>query len=286
MDMSENSHLHFRVMASLYSSLRALSGQGNAPYVAVQTPLYYDEEHKNLAKQPDLMVVTGVKEQDRARYNLWEEGQVPTVVFEITSGESWTEDLVNKSALYMRLGVKEYFIFDPHGEFLQTYVLGLRLVEKDGRQEYLPIKPNKDGMVTSHELNARLLIKDHLLRLVPGKQLSGEQTSHEDTSDDQRNPLAPIPWADELFGLQIHSDGQATIHLNGADNGALDELKQVQAQLQTAEARLKQAEERVHQVEEQAQHKGQDAQRLKTLEAENAHLRVLLGQMQGTKVAR
>lgn len=264
-------HSHFRVMACLYSSLRALSGQGNAPYVAVQTPLYYDEKHKSLAKQPDIMVVKGVENQDRAKYNLWEEGQVPAVVFEITSGESWMEDLVNKSALYMQLGIKEYFIFDPYGEFLQTYVLGLRLVENDGRQEYLPIQPSKDGLLTSSELNACLVAKDHLLRLIPGEQ--GESAE-------------PIPWAEELFGLEVHDDGQATLHLNGTDDSVHEELQQMQAQLQTAEARLRQAEERVNQAEEHAKRNGQETQRLKTLEAENSHLRVLLGQMQGTKVAR
>ncbi|MCB0184752.1 MAG: Uma2 family endonuclease, partial [Caldilineaceae bacterium] len=92
-------HSHFRMMACLYSSLRALSGQGNAHYVAVQTPLFYDESHKHLAKQPDVMVIKGINDQDRAQYLLWDEGQTPAVIFEITSGNTWMEDLVNKSSL-------------------------------------------------------------------------------------------------------------------------------------------------------------------------------------------
>ncbi|MCB0187846.1 MAG: Uma2 family endonuclease [Caldilineaceae bacterium] len=269
-------HSHFRMMACLYSSLRALSGQGNAPYVAVQTPIYYDEQRKHLAKQPDLMVIKGINNQDRAQYYLWDEGQVPAVIFEITSGETWMEDLVNKSSLYMQLGVKEYFIFDPYGEFLQNYVIGLRLVERDGRQEYLPIEPDKEGLLPSQELNTGLLVKDHLLRLVPN-----EKGSH-----DTGEGVQPIPWAEELYGLAMQGDGQAIWQRNGTSDTAHEELAQVQAQLQATEARLRQAEERMQQVDEQVKRGGQESQRIKTLEAENAHLRVLLGQMQGAKVVR
>jgi Uma2 family endonuclease len=265
-DMSE--HSHFRMMACLYSSLCALFGQERAPYVAVQTPLYYDEHHPMLTKQPDLMVIKGVKQQERARYALWEEGQVPAVVFEITSGETWMEDLVNKSALYMQLGVKEYFIFDPYGEFLRNYVQGLRLVEKDGRREYVPIVPNKGGLLTSHELGTQLLVKNHLLRLVP----------HEQADDAQ----LPIPWAEELHGLA----GAVIVESSGTTAGDQEALQAVEAQLRAAEARIRQAEERTRQVEELAKRNGQEPQRLKSLEAENAHLRVLLGQMQGNKVVR
>lgn len=269
-------HSHFRMMACLYSSLRALSGQGNAQYVGVQTPLYYDETHKNLAKQPDLMVIQGVKQMDRARYNLWEEGKAPSVIFEITSGETWMEDLVNKSALYMNLGVKEYFIFDPYGEFLQSFVIGLRLVEKDGQHEYLPITPDKNGRLVSDELDVCLVVKEDLLRLV----------RKEEQANTQSEMQTPIPWAEELHGLQIQADGETTWQMTSASNGHQEEVEQLQAQLQAAEARFYQAEDRVKQVEEQAKRTGQESQRLKSLEAENAHLRVLLGQMQGTKVVR
>jgi len=266
-DMSE--HSHFRMIACLYSSLRALFGQEGAPYVAVQTPLHYDERHPLLAKQPDLMLIKGVNGQERPRYQLWEEGQVPSVIFEITSGTTWMEDLVNKSSLYMQLGVKEYFIFDPYGEFLRDYVQGLRLVEKDGRREYLPITPNKDGSLTSQVLETTLLAKDHLLRLAATAQ--------------EEEGLQLIPWAEELHGFHAAATGE--LAANGHQDG-LEALQQAEAQLHAAEERTRQAEERARQAEEQAKRGGQETQRLKTLEAENAHLRVLLGQMQGNKVTR
>ncbi|MEZ4673518.1 MAG: Uma2 family endonuclease [Caldilineaceae bacterium] len=259
--MSEQSH--FRPLACLYSSLQAHFGQGADSYVAVQTPLHYDEQHPTLCKQPDMMVVKGINNLDRARFCLWEEQRAPAVIFEITSGKRWLEDLVNKSALYMQLGVKEYFIFDPHGEFLKDFVQGLRLVEQNGHPEYVPIPVEKDGMLRSEVLDLKLYTRNHLLRLI-------------DAETQQM-----IPWAEELKGF--------TPPLRKAD-GVVDEtneaVAEANARLQQAEERLRQTEERIRQMEDHAKRNGQEAQRLKTLEAENSHLRVLLGQMQGAKVAR
>jgi Uma2 family endonuclease len=268
--MSESSH--FRVLACLYSSLQAHFGQENAPYIAVQTPLHYDSAHPTLTKQPDLMVVKGVSRQDRARFNLWEESETPSVVFEITSDATWMEDLVNKSALYMQLGVKEYFIFDPQGEFLRNHIQGLRLVDKDGRREYVPVVANKDGTLTSQALSGHLLVQGDLLRLVSPAQEAGAEPQL-------------IPWAAELHGV-VAGTGEAQSAHAGADDGTQALLTETQTRLRDAEERLRQAEERARLVDETARRNSHDTQRLKTLEAENAHLRVLLGQMQGTKVVR
>ncbi len=260
-DMSERSH--FRPLACLYSSLQAHLGQDARSYVTVQTPLHYDEEHPAHAKQPDLMVVQGAGPQERNTYKLWEEGQTPNVIFEITSGESWLDDLVNKSALYMQLGVKEYIIFDPQGEFLQEQIQGLRLVKRQGRPEYVAIARENDGTLYSEELAVHLAAKEQLLRLLAGENKT------------------LIPWATELQGVAAPTEGTA-----GADSHATAALQEAQAELADARNRLQQVEERARQNEEQAKRNGQETQRLKTLEAENAHLRVLLGQMQGTKVMR
>lgn len=259
--MSEQTH--FRPLACLYSSLKAHFGQGVAAYIAVQTPLHYEEQRPSSAKQPDLMVIKGLKGQERAMYQLWEEQKVPSVIFEITSGATWLEDLVNKSALYMQLGVKEYFIFDPHGEFLKDRLQGLRLVEQQGRQEYVPIALDKHGKLYSEELEAYLVTHDGLLRLV----------------DEETNTI--IPWAEELHG--VSRPAAAEWETSGEHIAA---LRSAQEQLKATEERLRQAEEHIRQVESQTNRNGHDGQRLKTLEAENAHLRVLLGQMQGTKVMR
>lgn len=249
--MSET-HTHFRMMACLYSSLRTLFGNRSDIYIGAHTPLHYAESQADLHKTPDLVVVKGGRSNaDRAVLHSWEEHAIPAVVFEITSPATWLEDLVNKSALYMRLGVKEYFIFDPQATVLKEGVQGLRL----HNGEYLPIAPNKEGALASHELGIQLLRQGDLLRLL----------------DPEAKQL--IPWGEEVAGFSAATGAEG-------NNSALQEA------LQRAEEAALRAEERAARAEEKAARGDQDSQRFRNLEAENAHLRVLLGQMQGTKIAR
>jgi Uma2 family endonuclease len=72
-------------------------------------------------------VVQGVAKGERRTYKLWEEGQLPAVVFEITSRGSRLEELGTKQALYAMLGVREYFLYYPLGEYLRPPLQGYRL---------------------------------------------------------------------------------------------------------------------------------------------------------------
>jgi hypothetical protein len=49
------------------------------------------------------------------------------VVFEIASEGTWLDDLDDKYDQYERLGVREYFLFDPEGVYLNPPVQGYRL---------------------------------------------------------------------------------------------------------------------------------------------------------------
>jgi Uma2 family endonuclease len=225
---------HFRTLACLYSSLQALFGQRSDVYVAAQTPLHYDEAHPTLHKSPDLMVLQGVPNgQERDTIKVWEE-VTPAIVVEITSHATWLEDLVNKSSLYLRLGVKEYIIFDPYNEFLKEGLQGLRLANG----EYVPIPIDAKGMLTSEVLGANLVRQGSLLRLV-----------HLETE-------ALIPWGAELAGAQGDQSVQV-VH---------ETQQQVAAEAQRAQKESERA--------------ARESKRAQALEAENAHLRVLLGQMQ------
>jgi Uma2 family endonuclease len=226
---------HFRTMACLYSSLQTFLGQRTDVYVAVQTPLHYDEQHPDAYKLPDLLVIKGVRDnEERDQVKLWTEKAVPSVVIEITSQATWLEDLVNKSALYLRLGIKEYIIFDPYNEFLKEGLQGLRLVNG----EYVPIALNAKGTLTSQELGVTLLRQGALLRLV-----------HPETE-------MLIPWGAELAGVQ--------------GDVATQVVQEAQQQLASEAQR----------AQKEAERASRETKRAQALEAENAHLRVLLGQMQ------
>ena len=75
--------------------------------------LYYSQGFPKLRVAPDVMVIFDVPPGGRDNYKLWEEGQVPSVIFEMTSAGTQEKDQVFKKMLYEQLGVKEYWLFDP-----------------------------------------------------------------------------------------------------------------------------------------------------------------------------
>ena len=90
------------------------------------------------------------------------EGKAPDVVIETTSKKTRRKDTVEKPELYAGLGVKEYFLFDPHQEYLDPPLQGHRLVGGG----YEPIEPHEDGSLDSDELGLRLQIEERWLRFV------------------------------------------------------------------------------------------------------------------------
>ena len=64
---------------------------------------------------PDLFVAFGVPRRGRGSLAVWEERRAPAFVLEVLSEETWRRDIGEKVALYQAMGVREYFLFDPHG---------------------------------------------------------------------------------------------------------------------------------------------------------------------------
>ena len=79
------------------------------------------EYHRNEAKERQRAA------GGRDNYKIWEEGQVPTVIFEITSPSTQLFDTGFKKDLYAQMGVKEYWLFDPKGEWLEGQLQGFCL---------------------------------------------------------------------------------------------------------------------------------------------------------------
>lgn len=102
-------------------------------YVTGNLLLYYEEGDRNRHVSPDLMVVHGVPPGRRQIYKLWEEGRPPSVVFEITSRSTRSEDLGLKKGLYEFLGVREYVLFDPREEYLEPRLRVYRLAPEGYR---------------------------------------------------------------------------------------------------------------------------------------------------------
>ena len=97
-------------------------------YVSGDLFIYYEEGNPRARVAPDVFVVFGVPKRKRMTYKLWEEGKVPPFVMEVASRGTWREDEGRKAKLYERLGVREYWQYDPTGEYLGVRLKGRRLV--------------------------------------------------------------------------------------------------------------------------------------------------------------
>ncbi|HEX7181583.1 MAG TPA: Uma2 family endonuclease [Thermoanaerobaculia bacterium] len=130
-------------------------------YVAGNLLFYYEKGNREAVVAPDGFVVKGVPKGRRRNYLLWKEGKVPCFVAEVTSYSTKRKDLGFKKDLYERLGVAEYFLFDPLGEYLKPQLQGFRLV---GRR-YRPMSPGPDGSLVSTTTGVEFHHDGSLLRL-------------------------------------------------------------------------------------------------------------------------
>jgi Uma2 family endonuclease len=128
---------------------------GQRVYVGCNLFLYYVEGSPFDSCVPDVFVVKDCDPRPRRTFKLWEEGRTPDVVFEVTSRSTRREDDTFKPQAYARIGVKEYFLFDPTSEYLLPPLKGFRLAGDDRE----PILPDKDGALVSHELGLRLWLE-------------------------------------------------------------------------------------------------------------------------------
>jgi Uma2 family endonuclease len=89
--------------------------------------LYYAQGYPRMRVAPDVMLIFNVTGGGRDNYKIWEEGEVPSVIFEVTSKGTQKEDQDFKRILYEQLGVQEYWQFDPKGEWIPEQLKGYRL---------------------------------------------------------------------------------------------------------------------------------------------------------------
>ena len=78
---------------------------------------------------PDVFVVFGAENRGRRSYVAWKEPKAPDFVLEILSPSTHRRDREEKPAIYAAMGVREYFLYDPEGEFLTSRVQGFELCE-------------------------------------------------------------------------------------------------------------------------------------------------------------
>ncbi|MEE3720023.1 Uma2 family endonuclease [Tumidithrix elongata RA019] len=128
--------------------------------------LYYIEGKPRARVAPDVMVVFDIEKRLYPNYKIWEGQQTPAIIFEVTSAGTKEVDWNFKKTLYEQLGVTEYWLFDPYGEWVPKQLQGYRLNE-DGI--YKPIADN-----CSEVLQLKLQAEEYLIgfyRLDNGEKL-------------------------------------------------------------------------------------------------------------------
>ena len=144
---------HWNATVDLIQGFRDWFADDPLVYVAGDMFLYFVEGDPKRNVSPDVMVIRGVDKTVRPTYKTWEEGgKAPDLVVEVSSKSTRREDLRKKMALYRDdLRVREYFLFDPLGEYLKPPFRGFRLVN----DQYEPI-PAEEGRLPSEVLGLHL----------------------------------------------------------------------------------------------------------------------------------
>lgn len=157
--------------------------------------LYYAQGFPKLRVAPDVMVIFNVAPGGRDNYKIWEEGQVPSVIFEMTSEGTKDHDEVFKKTLYEQLGVKEYWLFDPKGEWIQEQLRGYRLRGEayesihDNRSEPLQLRLQVEGGLIGfyrEDTGKKLLMPDELAQALQQEILAKQQAQEDAEAERQR----------------------------------------------------------------------------------------------------
>ncbi len=152
---------HRILMNALIETLQEFFAQQRRVYVSGNLLVFYEEGNRRRHVSPDVFVVRGVEKLIRPNYLIWQEGRGPQVCIELTSSTTRREDMRTKFRLYQdTMRVREYFLFDPNGDYLDPRLQGYRL--RQGT--YRPIRP-VTGRLPSQVLRLHLERDADTLRL-------------------------------------------------------------------------------------------------------------------------
>ena len=134
------SEAHLRAMLYLVGALYGHFRDRPDVYVGADMFIYHERGNPAAVVAPDVFVVLGAAKRTQDRrlsYKLWEEPKGPDFVLEVASRRTWAADRDKKRALYARLGVGEYWLYDPTGERIRSRLRAMRL-EAGGYREVVP----------------------------------------------------------------------------------------------------------------------------------------------------
>ena len=121
-------------------------------FVDYDSNICYDRRNLNVRISPDVYVAFGVDAEairPRKLYLPWEVGKPPDWALEVASESTKREDVERKPGIYARVGVPEYWRFDPTGgSYHGDALYGGRLVKGEYQSVELTTEP--DGILKGY----------------------------------------------------------------------------------------------------------------------------------------
>jgi Uma2 family endonuclease len=182
--------VHVATATELFNLLKKRYKSRPDVFIGYDNFWYWEKGNPKARISPDIMVCFGV-DRDRIRrsYIAWRHNDVvPSVCFEFASRGTWRKNLNETKQIYERLGVSEYFLYDPDCKYIKAGLLGWRLK----RGKYVKIAADENGWMLCKSLNSQLVPDGDLLRLfdpVTGQfLLTGDQEAElqERRADEER----------------------------------------------------------------------------------------------------
>ena len=146
-------------------------------YIASDLLVYYEEGTPSKFVVPDCFVVLDCKPGRRRTFQTWNEKRVPDVVFEVTSRGTSSTDIVDKPVIYERMGVQEYFLYDPTASYLEPPLQGYRMTNGSLHQI-----AEANGRIRCETLGVELFLREDDLVIVD-KETGVEQLTRADAEE-------------------------------------------------------------------------------------------------------
>jgi Uma2 family endonuclease len=181
-------------------------------YLSSELPVYYPGERMF---GPDVLAVLDVEPHPRERWVVSAEGRGLDFVLEVLVSGSRAKDLQDNVTKYARLGIPEYFVYEP----LRARLRGYRLLAES--RDYQPIVP-QEGRWASGVLGLELAIENGRIRFYNGS--------------------APLPEAEELI-----------VRLGGMIETIVSREEEIARQLELERTRADEATSRADEATSRAQ---------------------------------
>ena len=118
-------------------------------YIIGNMLVYYRMNDTTVRVAPDVFAVFGAPgSHPRDSWFVWREGKAPDFVLEVASRGTRVRDRIEKRDIYARMGVTEYWRFDPTSRRSAPTLIGERLV--NGVYQPIPVARDRAGILRGY----------------------------------------------------------------------------------------------------------------------------------------